>query len=180
MSVIQSLQDEYRRYKALAEAAIAQVGDEELSSAGHDGGNSIEMLIRHLAGNLKSRFTDFRTSDGEKPWRRRDDEFESTMMTRNELMQTWEEGWGVVLGELAALTDADLGETVTVRQQPLRIDEALHRSLAHTAYHVGQIVFMAKALQGGADGERLVFRKGSQRNTTGRRHVRRLPPIRRC
>ena len=150
MSVIASLQDEYRRYKALAEAAIAQVGDEELAYAGQDGANSIEMLIRHIAGNLTSRFTDFRTSDGEKPWRRRDDEFESAALSRGELLQMWEDGWNVVFGELAKLTDADLSGTVTVRRQPLRIDEALHRSLAHAAYHVGQIVFMAKAMRGGA------------------------------
>ena len=150
MSVIQSLVDEYRRYKALAEAAIAQLGDEELGNAGHEGGNSIEMLVRHIAGNLRSRFTDFRTSDGEKPWRHRDDEFESAAMSRTELLQAWDDAWGVLFGELEKLSDADLSATVTVRQQPLRIDEALHRSLAHAAYHVGQIVFMAKAMRGGA------------------------------
>ena len=149
MSVIQSLVDEYKRYKALAEAAIAQVGDEELGHPGHDGGNSIEMLIRHIAGNLKSRFTDFRTSDGEKPWRHRDDEFESAALSRTELMQLWDDSWDVLFGELEKLSDADLSATVTVRRQPLRIDEALHRSLAHAAYHVGQIVFMAKAMRGG-------------------------------
>jgi hypothetical protein len=150
MSVIASLRDEYKRYKALAEAAMAQVGDEELAYAGQDGGNSIEMLVRHIAGNFKSRFTDFRTSDGEKPWRRRDDEFESAALSRAELLQLWEDGWNVVFGELEKLSDADLSATVTVRRQPLRIDEALHRSLAHAAYHVGQIVFMAKAMRGGA------------------------------
>jgi len=149
VSVIQSLVDEYKRYKALAEAAIAQVGDEELGHPGHDGGNSIEMLIRHIAGNLKSRFTDFRTSDGEKPWRHRDDEFESAALSRTELMQRWDDSWDVLFGELEKLSDADLSATVTVRRQPLRIDEALHRSLAHAAYHVGQIVFMAKAMRGG-------------------------------
>lgn len=149
MSVIRSLVDEYNRYKALAEAAIAQVGDEELGHPGHDGGNSIEMLIRHVAGNLKSRFTDFRTSDGEKPWRRRDDEFESAGLSRAELLRVWEDGWSVLMGEVEKLSDADLSATVIVRRQPLRIDEALHRSLAHTAYHVGQIVFMAKAMRGG-------------------------------
>ena len=150
MDVVQSLQDEYQRYKALAEAAIAQVGDEELGHAGEDGGNSIEMLIRHIAGNLKSRFTDFRTGDGEKPWRRRDDEFEPTSMTRGELLTMWEDGWSVLFAEVGALSDANLAETVTVRGQPLRVAEALHRSLAHTAYHVGQVVFMAKAIRGGA------------------------------
>ena len=150
MSVIQSLLDEYKRYKALAEAAISQIGDEELTRLGPAGGNSIEMLVRHLAGNLKSRFTDFRTSDGEKPWRHRDDEFEAAALTRSDLMAGWEAAWATVVGEVSQLGDANLGDTVTVRQQPLRIDEALHRSLAHTAYHVGQIVYLAKEMRGEA------------------------------
>ena len=162
MSVVRSLIDEYQRYKALAEAAIAQVGDEELASPGHDGGNSIEMLIRHIAGNLKSRFTDFRTSDGEKTWRNRDDEFESAALSRSELLNVWEDGWKVLLGELEKLSDADLSATVTVRRQPLRIDEALLRSLAHAAYHVGQIVFMAKAMRGGAWRTLSIPKGGSQ------------------
>jgi len=89
MSVIGSLLDEYKRYKALAEAAIGQVSDEELARLGPGGGNSIDILVRHLAGNLKSRFTDFRTSDGEKPWRHRDNEFETASLTRPELMTEW-------------------------------------------------------------------------------------------
>jgi len=148
MSVVQSLLDEYKRYKALAEAAVGQVGDDELTRLGPAGGNSIDILIRHLVGNLKSRFTDFRTSDGEKPWRQRDDEFETAPFNRAELMASWEGAWITVLDEVSRLTDADLSQTVTVRQQPLRIDEALHRSLAHTAYHVGQIVYLAKEMRG--------------------------------
>jgi len=150
MSVVGSILDEYKRYKALAEAAISQVGDAELMRLGPGGGNSIDMLVRHLAGNLKSRFTDFRTSDGEKPWRHRDDEFETASLNRGELMASWESAWVTVLDEVSKLTDADLGKTVIVRQQPLRIDEALHRSLAHAAYHVGQIVYLAKEMSGEA------------------------------
>jgi uncharacterized damage-inducible protein DinB len=150
MSVVESLLDEYRRYKALAEAAIGQVGDEELTQPGPGGGNSIDMLVRHLAGNLKSRFTDFRTSDGEKQWRHRDDEFETASLTRAELMAAWEAAWATVLDEVSQLTDADLAGIVTVRQQPLRVDEALHRSVAHAAYHVGQIVYLAKEMRGDA------------------------------
>src|SRR6185503_12764910 len=150
MSVVGSLLDEYKRYKALAEAGIGQVGDAELTQLGPGGGNSIDMLVRHIAGNFKSRFTDFRTSDGEKPWRRRDDEFETASLDRAGLMASWEEAWATVLGEVSKLTDADLSTTVTVRRQPLRIDEALHRSLAHTAYHVGQIVYLAKEMRGDA------------------------------
>ena len=148
MSVVSSLLDEYKRYKALAEAAIGQVSDEELARLGPGGGNSIDILVRHLAGNLKSRFTDFRTSDGEKPWRHRDNEFETASLTRPELMTEWDAAWETVIAEVSQLTDADLNGTVTVRRQPLRIDEALHRSLGHTAYHVGQIVYLAKEMRG--------------------------------
>ena len=148
MSVVQSLLDEYKRYKALAEAAIGQVSDEELARLGPGGGNSIDILVRHLAGNLKSRFSEFRTSDGEKPWRHRDGEFETASLTRPELMAAWEAAWETVIGEVSQLTDADLTGTVTVRRQQLRIDEALHRSLAHVAYHVGQIVYLAKEMRG--------------------------------
>jgi hypothetical protein len=148
MSVITSLRDEFNRYKALADAAVAQVQDEELTRLGPGGGNSIDMLLRHLAGNLRSRFTDFRTSDGEKPWRRRDDEFEPSEWTRGAVADEWKRGWDVLFDQLDRLTDADLEATVTVRGQSLRIDEALHRSLAHAAYHVGQIVYLAKSFRG--------------------------------
>ena len=148
MSIIASIEGEFKRYKALADAAIAQVGDQELGIAAPGGGNSIDMMVRHVAANLHSRFTDFRTSDGEKPWRRRDEEFEGAALSRADLLATWETGWRTLFEAIGALTDADLGGTVTIRQQPLRIDEALHRSLAHAAYHVGQIVYVAKAMRG--------------------------------
>ena len=96
MSTTSSIEAEYRRYKALAEAAIAQVTDDELSRTGPGDSNSIEMLIRHLAGNLRSRFTDFRTSDGEKTWRRRDEEFEPAPLDRQRLLAGWEEAWRLV------------------------------------------------------------------------------------
>ena len=150
MTTIASLEAEYKRYKALAEAAISQVGDEELTQAASGDSNSIDMLVRHLGNNLASRFSDFRTSDGEKPWRDRDAEFEAAALTREQLLEVWETGWRALFTALAGLTDADLGETVTIRRQPLRIDEALHRSLAHTAYHVGQIVYIAKAMRSDA------------------------------
>lgn len=150
MSIVSSIEGECRRYKALADAAIAQVSDEELGIAAPGGGNSIDMMVRHVAANLHSRFTDFRTSDGEKPWRRRDEEFEGAALSRGELLDTWETGWRTLFEAMAALTDADLAGTVTIRRQPLRIDEALHRSLAHAAYHVGQIVLIAKSMRGEA------------------------------
>ena len=145
---VRSIEEEYKRYKALGEAAIAQLPDEQLSVPGPGGGNSIAAIVWHVAGNLESRFSDFRTSDGEKPWRNRDEEFEFRTVTHAELVDKWERGWRALFAALSTLTDADLQATVVIRQQPLRIEQALHRSLAHTTYHVGQIVFLAKQFRG--------------------------------
>ena len=145
----EAIADEFTRYKALGEAAMAQLGDEELVATASEGGNSIVAIVWHLAGNLESRFTDFRTSDGEKPWRDRDDEFVLRSVTKSELLEKWERGWRALLGALGELSDADLLDTVTIRRQQLRIDQALQRSLAHTAYHIGQIVFLAKQMRSG-------------------------------
>jgi uncharacterized protein DUF1572 len=145
---IDSMAGEYRRYKALAEGAFAQLEDEQLCHAESTGDNSIAVIVWHVAGNLASRFTDFRISDGEKPWRDREQEFAPRTVSRSELLDKWEAGWRVLLEALSELSDADLVETVTIRGQALRIEEALHRSLAHTTYHVGQIVYLAKSLRG--------------------------------
>ena len=150
MPVIESIRGEFVRYKALAEAAIAQTEDAELSRDPGQDGNSIATICAHVAGNLKSRFTEFLTTDGEKPWRRRDDEFLARQATRAEVLADWEAGWAVLLDTLSQLDDAHLGHTITIRRQPLRVDEALHRSLAHTAYHCGQIVLLAKNARGAA------------------------------
>ena len=144
---LEAIADEFTRYKALGEAAIAQLGDEELVVTASDGGNSIVSIVWHLAGNLESRFTDFRTSDGEKPWRDRDDEFVLRHVTKSALLEKWERGWRALLTAIGELSDSDLLQTVTIRRQQLRIDQALQRSLAHTAYHIGQIVFLAKHLR---------------------------------
>ena len=146
--IIESIRAEYSRYKALAEAAIQQVGDSELSIPGPNGGNSLAIICWHISGNFRSRFTDFLTSDGEKPWRQREEEFETRSVTRAELLAKWDQGWEAVLGALATLTDEQLGQIVTIRGQALRVHEALHRSLAHLAYHVGQIVYLAKSIRG--------------------------------
>jgi uncharacterized damage-inducible protein DinB len=147
---VEAIADEYMRYKALGEAAIAQLSDEELVLAASDGGNSIVAIVWHLAGNLESRFTDFRTSDGEKPWRDRDDEFVMRTVTKAVLLEKWERGWRALTTALGELSDGDLLQNVTIRRQQLRIDQALQRSLAHSAYHVGQIVFLAKQIRSNA------------------------------
>src|SRR5207249_5421351 len=132
-SVIQSIAGEYRRYKALAEGALAQLSDGEICTPAPGAGNSIATICWHISGNLRSRFTDFLTSDGEKPWRNREEEFQARSVTKAELLAHWEEGWSSLFMALGALDDADLGRTVTIRGQALGVDEALHRSLAHTS-----------------------------------------------
>ena len=149
-SVIESITGEFRRYKALAEAALAQLTDEQIVAPAPGGGNSTATVCWHVAGNLRSRFTDFLTSDGEKPWRNREDEFQTRTVTQAQLLVHWEAGWSALFATLAGLRDADLDRSVTIRGQSLRVDEALHRSLAHTSYHVGQLVYAARALRGGA------------------------------
>ena len=147
-NIIDSIRGEYLRYKALAEAAIDQLSDGELSAEGPNGGNSIAVICWHVSGNLRSRFTDFLTSDGEKPWRSREEEFRQRSVSRAELLEKWEQGWTPLLGTLERLSDADLNHVVIIREKPLRVDEALHRSLAHLSYHVGQIVYIAKSMRG--------------------------------
>jgi uncharacterized damage-inducible protein DinB len=139
---------EYRRYKAMAEGAFEQVPDDQLSAPGAGDGNSLAIICWHLSGNLKSRFTDFLESDGEKPWRQRDEEFEARTVSRAEFMKKWNEGWSVLLDTLASLSDEDLTRSVVIRGQSLPVHEALNRSVTHASYHVGQIVYVAHAFAG--------------------------------
>jgi hypothetical protein len=138
----------FRNYRTLAEAALAQVSDEQLFTAIDGEANSIAVIVQHLAGNLRSRFTDFLTADGEKPDRDRDGEFESPRGSRPELMARWTEAWNILLSSLETLRPGDLGQTVRIRNEPFLVVEALNRSATHLAYHVGQIVFLAKHFAG--------------------------------
>lgn len=147
-TLIKSIEAEFRRYKALAEGGFAQVPEAALSASGLNAGNSLAVMCWHISGNLKSRFSEFLTTDGEKEWRRRDEEFAARSVSREEFLAKWEEGWAVLLGTLATLRDEDLTKTVTIRGQPLQVHEALHRSLAHVSYHVGQMVYLAHAIVG--------------------------------
>jgi hypothetical protein len=147
-NALASIRGEFLRYKALAEGAIAQLDDGELAIGGEDGRNSVAIVCRHLSGNFRSRFSELLTSDGEKPGRDRDREFEVRSPGREELLADWEEGWAILFGALDALRDDQLDLTVIIRRQPFRVIEALHRSLAHASYHVGQIVYIAKVLRG--------------------------------
>jgi len=137
-----------RYYKRLAERAIAQVPDEALAAAPDAESNSIAIIIKHLAGNMRSRFTGFLTSDGEKPDRKRDTEFETPPRTRAELMAMWEAGWQHVFNALTPLTDEHLGHKVYIRSEAHSVTQAINRQMAHYAYHVGQIVYVAKHFAG--------------------------------
>jgi hypothetical protein len=136
-----------RQYKELAERAIAQVTDEQLLTALDEEMNSIAILVKHMAGNMRSRWTDFLTSDGEKSNRNRDNEFMEPPKTRRELMQLWEEGWARVFSALEPLSDADLTRTVIIRGEPHSVMQAITCQLAHYACHCGQIIFLAKHFQ---------------------------------
>ena len=123
--------------------------DEHLNTELDAGSNSVAVIVKHLAGNLRSRFTDFLTADGEKPDRDRDGEFETPEpASRAEILRWWESGWSTVLGSVEALRPEDLDRVVTIRQEPLAVVEALNRSVTHTAYHVGQIVYLARQFTG--------------------------------
>jgi hypothetical protein len=140
----------FRYYKQLAERAMAQVTDEQLFVALDPEANSIAVIVKHMAGNMRSRWTDFLTSDGEKPDRNRDSEFVDPPAAREALMKLWEDGWACVFNALTPLSDADLGRTVTIRGEPHSVMQAVNRQVAHYAHHVGQIVFLAKHLAHGS------------------------------
>jgi hypothetical protein len=142
--MIEDFRSEYERYRLLAEKALAQMPDASLDRVPSPEGNSAAMIVRHVSGNLVSRFTNFLTEDGEKPDRDRDREFDERPYTRAELDEMWKRAWSVVDANVGPLGDADLARTVTIRQQPMTVHAALCRSLAHVAYHVGQIVLLAR------------------------------------
>jgi endonuclease III-like uncharacterized protein len=140
---------ELRKYKQLAERAMAQVSDEDLVRALDPEGNSIAMLIKHMRGNMLSRWRDFLASDGEKADRDRDSEFVAdSEVSRDRMLQMWEEGWAQVFSSLEALRPTDLERTVTIRGEPMSALQAILRQLTHYASHVGQIILLAKHFRG--------------------------------
>jgi len=146
--MISWIEGEFRRYKQLGEGVVGQLGPDQLAARASPESLSIATVVWHVSGNLTSRFTDFLTTDGEKPWRNREGEFEERSVGRKELLEKWEGGWRVLLDALEPLSDDDLDRTVSVRGVALTVGEALLRSLAHVSYHVGQMTFMGKLLRG--------------------------------
>ncbi len=153
MDPLHPIRTEYARYRRLVELALEQVADRDLDRHldGDPHGNTIAVVVAHLSGNLCSRFTDFLTTDGEKPWRERDREFESPGLGREELLAAWRVAWAAVdraLDDVAAAGPDAFARTVTIRKQPLSVGDALMRSVAHVAYHAGQVVLLARAFAG--------------------------------
>ncbi len=136
----------FQSQKRLAERAILQLTDEQLRTPVVENTNSIAVIMKHMAGNMLSRWTEFLTTDGEKPWRHRDNEFVDDFTSREELMGFWKRGWSCLMATLEALTVDDLTKTVTIRGEPHTAILAVHRQLDHYGYHVGQIVLIARVL----------------------------------
>ena len=143
-SYVKDSLDLFRYYKKLAERAIEQCPDEGLFTILDSESNSIAIIVKHMAGNMRSRWTSFLTSDGEKPDRNRDSEFAEPPKTRAELLAIWGQGWKYLFDALEPLTDADLARTVTIRTEPHSVMQAINRQMGHYTYHLGQIAFLAK------------------------------------
>lgn len=182
--VIDSALGSFRANKGWADKAIVQLPDEKLHISLDANTNSIAVIMKHVAGNLLSRWTDFLTTDGEKPWRNRDDEFVDTFTSRAELIEYWNAGWQRLFETLENLAPPDLGQTVVIRGEPHSVPLAIHRSLAHCGYHVGQIILIARILAGenwktitiprggSASFNRRVWGTGSYQKATGNQEAR--------
>jgi hypothetical protein len=143
-SYLSSVTKQFEYYKLLAEKAMGQLPDEALFWQYNEESNSIAVILNHMVGNMLSRFTDFLTTDGEKPWRDRDAEFEYKFSSRDEVMGYWNKGWNCLLGTLSTLRDDNLEDVIYIRNDGHTVIEALNRQLAHYSYHIGQIVYIAK------------------------------------
>ena len=145
--ILADIEEEFRKLKRMAERAIEQLQDQDLLFRLNADANSIAVIVKHLSGNMVSRFRDFLTTDGEKPDRNRDGEFTEEPLSREQVMAMWERGWKIVFDAIAPLTDADLSKIVTIRGEPHSVFKALNRQTSHYGYHVGQIVLLAKHIK---------------------------------
>ncbi|MGE9313924.1 DUF1572 family protein [Niabella sp. CJ426] len=139
---------QFRAYKELGDKTFDQVTEKDFYYNPGEACNNLAVIIEHLNGNMRSRWTNFLTEDGEKEWRNRDVEFEAQSKSAVELLELWEEGWAVLFTALTSLREEDLNKTVYIRTQPLTVIEAIHRQLTHYASHVGQIVYIGKMIKG--------------------------------
>jgi hypothetical protein len=148
--LLQDVKALFANYKQLGDKALAQISGNDIHWKPEPESNSIATIVMHMSGNLLSRWTDYLTTDGEKPWRKRDEEFEEPSLDTRELLARWEKGWACVMEAMGSMNADTLGRTITIRGEKYTVLRALNRSLTHAAYHVGQIVFVAKALRSGA------------------------------
>lgn len=146
-SYLESIKKQFLYYKMLGEKAMEQLQEEQLFWQYNEESNSIAILVNHIAGNMLSRFTEFLTTDGEKPWRNRDAEFTNPFQNKAELMEHWNKGWDCLMNALNQLTEADLEKIIYIRNDGHTVTEAINRQLAHYPYHIGQMVFIAKMLK---------------------------------
>ena len=165
-SLLEDITHEFRRHKTMADKAMSGLDDDAFFKRPGKAVNPIALIVKHLAGNLASRWKDFLTTDGEKPSRNRDGEFELTPQdTRAHLMAEWEKGWWILLETLSQLTPADLEKSITIRKEPLTVTQALVRGSCHAAYHVGQILYVCRMLNPG--GEWLTIAPGKSKGFPG-------------
>ena len=153
------IQERFNSVKDLGDKTIDQLSEDDIHWVINDGSNSIAVIVKHLNGNMTSRWSNFLTSDGEKPYRNREQEFEDTLTSRQELITSWDKGWAILMESLSKLAEQDLLKTVYIRSEGHTVLEAIERQLAHYAYHIGQIVFIGKQLKG-ANWESLSIPKG--------------------
>ncbi len=144
---LQSVIKQFEYYKHLGEATMAQLSDEEMFFQYNETSNSMAIIAKHLWGNMLSRWTDFLNSDGEKPWRKRDDEFKNDWNSKEDVLIKWEEGWSCLLNTLRSLTDEDLDKTIYIRNMGQTVTDAINRQLAHYASHVGQMLLLGKMIK---------------------------------
>jgi uncharacterized damage-inducible protein DinB len=144
---LESVISRFASYKQLGDKTFEQLDEKEFQVQPNEASNSIAVIIQHMSGNMISRWTNFLTEDGEKPWRKRDEEFEEKSATKAELMELWNRGWVTLLHTLEDLTDQDMDQTISIRGEKLSVIDAINRQLAHYSYHVGQIVYLGKWLR---------------------------------
>jgi len=146
-SYLESIKNRFNSYKKLGEKTFDQISENKLFWQPNEESNSIAIIVKHLHGNMLSRWTDFLTSDGEKEWRKRDDEFVGDIKTKDELLNIWEEGWDCLYNAINQLTEDDLEKKILIRNEPHTVVDAINRQLSHYAYHIGQIVFIGKMIK---------------------------------
>ncbi len=161
MDFLRATHKEFTHYRSLGDRTFLQLTDEMLHREPAPGSNSIATIVKHMHGNMLSRWTDFLTSDGEKPWRQREAEFNNDLRTREAVLQRWDQGWSCLFNAIGPLTTADLARIVTIRTEPHTVEQAIVRQLAHLPYHVGQIVLLGKLFLGDQFSSLTIPRGGS-------------------